>query len=418
MRGPAELEELVRGGRSGIGLCLSGGGFRAALFHLGALRRLHELGILKSVRWISSVSGGSILAGHIATCQRAYGLGGRLVFKNWQRDVAKSFRAFVGRDLRTWPVMKNSLWNWLNPGPLLSDLERRYRDRLTTLSLKDLPEAPEYVFCATDLTFGVNWRYSRRSVGSYQAGYIYSEGESSGHNETPLARAIAASACFPPLFGPMAVGMPPSAFRGGQYTGPKRDELLQHLVLSDGGVYDNMALEPVWRLAATVLVSDCGAPFEYEAGKEPWRTLLRYTSVVSRQTQSLRIRMLQAEWRKQSTVRAYNGTRWHLAAGKSDDSKSLPNAVGYSEQIAEDCIAKIRTDLDAFSDAEMCILENHGYCNADYQIRSKLPKLVVRKGSKPVCPYPEWMDEGKVRAALSDSSRRFVTLRLLKGLFQ
>jgi NTE family protein len=48
--------------RRGIGLCLSGGGFRATLFHLGALRRLNELGLLSHPDFLtlSSVSGGSI----------------------------------------------------------------------------------------------------------------------------------------------------------------------------------------------------------------------------------------------------------------------------------------------------------------------------------------------------------------------
>src|SRR5438552_1583288 len=52
--------------RSGTALCLSGGGFRAALFHLGALRRLNELGILSRIDTITSVSGGSIIAAHLA----------------------------------------------------------------------------------------------------------------------------------------------------------------------------------------------------------------------------------------------------------------------------------------------------------------------------------------------------------------
>jgi hypothetical protein len=56
--------------RSGLALCLSGGGFRAALFHLGAVRRLNELGSLATLDSVSSVSGGSILAAHLATCLR------------------------------------------------------------------------------------------------------------------------------------------------------------------------------------------------------------------------------------------------------------------------------------------------------------------------------------------------------------
>src|SRR5947209_5408833 len=47
----------------GIAVCLSGGGFRAMLFHLGALWRLNELGYLPKLDRVSSVSGGSITAG-------------------------------------------------------------------------------------------------------------------------------------------------------------------------------------------------------------------------------------------------------------------------------------------------------------------------------------------------------------------
>src|SRR5690349_24700851 len=47
---------------SGIGLCLSGGGYRAMLFHVGALWRLNELGYLTRLTRVSIVSGGSIAA--------------------------------------------------------------------------------------------------------------------------------------------------------------------------------------------------------------------------------------------------------------------------------------------------------------------------------------------------------------------
>src|ERR1017187_1457519 len=50
----------------GVALCLSGGGYRAMLFHLGALWRLNELAYLPKLARISSVSGGSITAGVLA----------------------------------------------------------------------------------------------------------------------------------------------------------------------------------------------------------------------------------------------------------------------------------------------------------------------------------------------------------------
>jgi NTE family protein len=303
----SQLAPLTDEGRSGIALCLSGGGFRAALFHLGALRRLHELGILQRLTIISTVSGGSIVAGQLLQSLHANGRNGRLDFADFQKDVADPFRGFASRDLRTWPVVKNLLWSWFLPGPLLRDLERRYLKAITTLRLADLPQSPRFVFCATDLTFGVNWEFSRDRVGSYEAGYLRSIQQA---QHIPVAHAITASACFPPFFGPMPAGRRAREFESGKYRGKNRDRLLSKLVLSDGGVYDNMALEPAWKAAATVLVSDCGAPFDYVPSKPPFRTLLRYTSALSKQTQSLRVRMLQAAWSAPPDRRPFTGTRF------------------------------------------------------------------------------------------------------------
>jgi NTE family protein len=406
------LADDVLAARSGIGLCLSGGGFRAALFHLGALRRLHELGILQRIRWISSVSGGSIIAGHLAQCQLRNGREGRLEFDNWQTDVVEPFRRFAARDLRTWPVLKNALWNWFLPGPLLRSLESRYAKWVTSMRLTDLPELPEYVFCATDLTFGVNWEFSRKRVGSYKAAWHLP-------HDVTVARAITASACFPPLFGPMRINTPHIISLGESPDASTRAKRPETIALTDGGVYDNMATEPVWKKAATVLVSDCGAPFEFVEGRPPWRTLLRYSAVLSRQAQSLRIRALQGVWHREPSARVYDGTRWHLASGKS--AKSPAGSEGYSEDLAKRWIAAIRTDLDNFSEAEMSILENHGYLNADYRIRYEMNNLVqsdVKPESlTPNAPYPAWMQEDKVRVALQDSHKRLVLRRLMKGLF-
>ena len=49
-----------------IGLALSGGGFRATLYHLGLVRFLRDAGLLSQVTHITSVSGGSIIAAHLA----------------------------------------------------------------------------------------------------------------------------------------------------------------------------------------------------------------------------------------------------------------------------------------------------------------------------------------------------------------
>lgn len=59
---------------TGVGLALSGGGFRATLFHCGALWRLNELGYLPKLSRISSVSGGSITSGLLAMKWRGFAL--------------------------------------------------------------------------------------------------------------------------------------------------------------------------------------------------------------------------------------------------------------------------------------------------------------------------------------------------------
>jgi predicted acylesterase/phospholipase RssA len=57
-----------------IALCLSGGGFRATFFHLGVVRVLRDLGLLSRITDVFSVSGGSILAGHLALNWEGFGM--------------------------------------------------------------------------------------------------------------------------------------------------------------------------------------------------------------------------------------------------------------------------------------------------------------------------------------------------------
>jgi NTE family protein len=71
-RATAHHGPSARGARHGTALCLSGGGFRAAHFHLGAVLRLDELGVLGRLRTISAVSGGAIVANLLAHPELAW----------------------------------------------------------------------------------------------------------------------------------------------------------------------------------------------------------------------------------------------------------------------------------------------------------------------------------------------------------
>ena len=183
---------------------MSGGGFRAALFHLGALRRLNELGVLSKVDAIASVSGGSIVGAHLAAQLRPWPEPGTS-FGQWDEKVETPFRRFVQHDIRTGPLLKRFLlpWNWCRPSVPVKALEAYYQKHLTDLVLPDLPDRPTFVFCATDMVFGVSWVFERRRVGSYKAGYLVPA------PAWPLARAVAASSCFPPVFSPLPIELGP-----------------------------------------------------------------------------------------------------------------------------------------------------------------------------------------------------------------
>ena len=148
-----------------IGLALSGGGFRATLFHLGMVRFLREANILPEVTHITSVSGGSVLAAHLVL--------------NWHRytDSLKEFDAaaaelirFVQLDVRNRVVRRYPLAIPLRALERLTFrrgnrqlsrtglLEHHYEKFLYgDTCLSQLPERPRLHILATNLSEGCLW---------------------------------------------------------------------------------------------------------------------------------------------------------------------------------------------------------------------------------------------------------------------
>lgn len=377
-------------------LCLSGGGYRAAIFHLGALLRLHQRDELAGVDLFSAVSGGSIALAWLASRYLAGRDGPGEGFDEWigrcdfRTEVLEPFRAVSARDLRSLPVLATLPWNWLWPSTRVRLLERGYRGFLGDLRLRDLPDSPGFVFCATDLAFGCNWEFSRRRVGDFQAGYLRDPGA------IALATAVAASSSFPPLFGPVRLPAGVLDFTGGRQSG---SELLDRVELSDGGVYDNLATEPALKRCARILVSDAGAPFAFEAGRHYLRRLLRYAAVVGSQAVALRKRLFHAG----RAAGEFEGAYWHLGAERD------AGADGYSLGLCRDLLARVRTDLDRFTRAEFEVLVNHGYFSCEAGL---LAAGMGGADAPPThWPFPDWIEEAKVRRALRHSHRRFLHAR-------
>jgi NTE family protein len=134
--------------RQGIGLCLSGAGFRAALFHLGVLQRLDELEILGKLWTISSISGGSIAAAHLAT-RVLWPVTGRTT--DWNESVAEPFRRLACSNfqpLRRLPRFLSTVFR----DRFLDDLPGTLERRLTPMLLRELPAFPNFVFAGRDPT--------------------------------------------------------------------------------------------------------------------------------------------------------------------------------------------------------------------------------------------------------------------------
>jgi NTE family protein len=384
-------KDLPNTKRDGVALCLSGGGYRAALFHLGALRRLNELRALSHVDTFSSVSGGSIVSALLLDQVPLWPEKGEVI-DPWQFQVGftERLRRLTRKNIRTLWIFRRLI----APGDssvAVRALQRRYAKEFEDRPLASLPRKPRFVFSATDMSFGVNWVSERERVGDYQAGYA----EPPPH--WTLARAVAASSCFPPVFDPMPIELGPEDLKGGHAEKhPSREELINKLRLTDGGVYDNMGLEPVWKGHAKVLVSDGGATFDFAPDQGLLRRLARYLTVQGNQAGAVRKRWLIANFEED----VMDGTYWGI--GSSRASYGLEG--GYSEAFVDEVISEIRTDLDYFTPTERGVLENHGYDLADAAIQTHQPDLAAEVPF--ARPHPQFEIEADLRHELGTSYKR------------
>lgn len=403
----------------GQGLALSGGGYRASLFHLGVTRRLHELGILAGVTRLSSVSGGSVLAGFLAHRMLDAGAS-RLEFADWESQISAPFRKLVRKDIRTGLFLRHAAWNWAWPAPRARGLERAFRNGFGARRLVELPGRKtagiEFIFLATNIETGTPWRFTSEKVGTHTT-----------PESMTIAEAVAASACFPPIFGPIRVR--------------KDGRTIGHL--TDGGVYDNTAMEPIWNSNRVVLVSDAGTPFDFKVPRWFGSRIMRYVDIGRNQVGALRRRaIIRRLHRGYRTVRVDGqpspctladeaecfmqnsrvtdkptGAFWRLASRKSGFSENCSDEFsaelreleedwyGYPEDLQLSPLGEIRTDMDAFTTAEAKILENHGYFMADLAIRRHARHL-REKDAEFRIPHRDYLDEDKVREALRTSHSR------------
>lgn len=361
-------------------LTLSGGGYRAMLFHVGALWKLNEIGELRRLAHISSVSGGSIVAGILAM--------------NWSRlefteGVATNFRDQVAA-----PLMRLAEWTLDVPAGLsglvpfcsaANTLEYLYKKLLFgKTSLADIPKSPRFTFNATNMQTGALWTFERDMMGDETLGSLPA-------TSVPLARAVVASSAFPPFLAPLVLrpkivmwhpypnkfsslrSYDNLAIRVAEVQQAKLDSFRRRVVLVDGGVADNLGVLPVWGSEGDLYVSDGGGSSKPQ--RRPahnWLCqLIRIVSLIHEQPSQLRANRSKAEMadhdqggsKNRSPRMKGDGAVWnmHWPPENHDHDPDFPNL----QKIDWEHLADIPTRLKSMSPELKMKLINWGYiaCN-------------------------------------------------------
>jgi NTE family protein len=358
---------------AGTALCLSGGGYRAMLFHVGALWRLNEAGLLARVDRISSVSGGSITSGCLGMSWSRLDFDrGSGVARRFVEQVTQPIRRLAGRTLDEWSI----LGGIITPGESIGDkVADGYRKHLYgAATLQDLPDSPRFVINATNVQSGALWRFMKPYMRDYRVGEVRQP-------MIDLAVAVAASSAFPPVLSPVRLDLASSTFTKGSGLDLQREPFTSHVVLTDGGVYDNLGLETAWKRCETILVSDAGAKIESEdEPKGDWaRHAMRVLDLVDNQVRSLRKRQLIGAYRSGERKGAYWGIRTDIADFGLGDALPCPPARTME-------LARIPTRLRALDPEIQERLINWGYAVCDAALRRHVePVLATPAGF----PYPD-----------------------------
>ena len=400
-----------------LGLALSGGGFRASFYHIGVLARMAELGILKHVESISTVSGGSIVGAAYYLLLKELlesKADADIVDLDYVKVVEKLERHFLKS------VQKNlRMLTFAHPGKNMLMIKPSYSrsDRIGELyekhiykSLIDVGDrriymsdllinpkgvdafhplhkdsgnisrqckVPVLILNATSLNSGHNWYFTARSMGEVPPRNLnfrdidkkdryrrvrYDE-VTTRPKYFKLGAAVAASAGVPGLFPPMAV------------SNLYKDRRVQ---LVDGGVYDNQGiaglLDPDYPCTDFVISDASG---QSDATDNPDTELLPVlissSGIMSGRVREEMVNSL--ELNQQGRVAYFHLTRGLFArniefnqGGVSDKAGAkMSDGIIASEtdfevtQDAQRALAHMRTDLDSFTDVEAGCLQADAY---------------------------------------------------------
>ncbi len=412
-----------------VGLALSGGGFRAAFFHVGVLARLAETGSLRRVEVLSTVSGGSIVGAAyyirlkrlleekpdaeitdqdycrvVVEVERLLGdavrqnIRGRIfrnLIKNLMMVLPGYSRSHRIGDLYDRHLYKPA-WGEERPrkGGMLGALERQIEMRELLIHPRGAQEdfrpdehngsrrnkVPILLLNATTLNTGRNWRFEAVRMGEslpvdpalrdviddvdknmrLEQGYFdpaYSDhAVPENRRDFPLALAVAASACVPGLFQPVAITKVYEGIR---------------VQLVDGGVHDNQGVQGLFDNGCNfVIASDASHQLSDAPKASPriWRVLGRTLSIEGdriRDAQLVRARGKADEVVLLHLRKGLSGRLVLPGGGLEEAAEERTDPLGSAsfgvDPEVQEALSQVRTDLDLFSDIEAFSLSLDGY---------------------------------------------------------
>lgn len=343
-------------------LSLSGGGYRAMLFHVGALHRLNDERLLSKLNIVSSVSGGSITASVLAHRWELLNFKEDGYVTNLKEVIEQPLRELADHTTSVPSVLVGLLPFTSAPerlsrklDELLFNTDSSRRARLADIGSgqtgKQKYSRPVFIFLATNLQTGELWQFRSNVIGGPQTGWTES-------GNVSLADAVVASAGFPPFFAPIKLDLPshshnwtPCAenkdnpFGADPRHEPTRaipdnkeeqDSYRREVYLADGGILDNLGVSSIEEInrvrrlrlnkieVSTVnLISDGGAatPLSPQPSTNWIGVFRRVTGLMSDQPNDLRIGNI-VRGASQRTLAANNGkdfTENHCERDKSKE---------------------------------------------------------------------------------------------------
>ena len=415
---------------SKMGLALSGGGFRASLYHIGVMASLAEHDMLRHVEVLSCVSGGSILGAYYYLLLRRRYNSDNVSLKHEDyiaiiEEMEKTFLEGVQQNIRSRLFsdfrdnMKMLFKKKYTRTHRLGEMYERYLYSKATGSEEPIhinelrinpfahfnpktdnwtrrDKIPMLVLNATTLNTGHNWQFTVSWMGEPPGNirqdvdvkkrlrrmYYYQAPDS--YKQFRLGRAVGASSCVPALFAP--VSMP------GLYPGVD-------VQLVDGGVHDNQGITSILdQDCKVVIVSDASAQMAdsdtFATGQIP--VFMRSDLIFQERMREGQLLDLKA--RENATqIRALglvhlkkdlhqDPVNWTdsdepskrvLRPGKAGQEEDLTNyGIPYEVQ---DALSKIRTDLDSFHDAEAHALMYSAYVQTNKMLEDAKFDLIRSK---------------------------------------